>query len=250
MNIDLSAFDLEKIVRKEAVMLNTKALTTIEYCCRLAQQHNMFIGITGETGYGKSTSFDYFRKNNSNVFQVTIEKSMNSADLYFDLANQLGIKGLDLNKTRLNPLIRSVSYTLNNNSHQNLIILDEAGKFTPRKLLFLHELRDATKESTGIIVAGPQYFRTKIESWANEQREGIPELYRRIQDWVTVDKPSKAEMTMLCKESGVKAPDYVKALIAESANLGDLSNKILQAKLYVLQELQSDAESTEQSNTA
>ncbi len=55
---------------------------------------------------------------------------------------------------------------------------------------------------------------------------------------------------MLCKESGVKAPDYVKALIAESANLGNLSNKILQAKLYVLQELQSDAENTEQNNTA
>lgn len=49
-------------------------------------------------------------------------------------------------------------------------------------------------------------------------------------------------MTMLCKESGVKAPDYIKALIAQSTNLGDLSNKIFQARLYVLQELQSGNE--------
>lgn len=246
MNLDLSAFDLGKISRKEQVILNTNALSRIEHCCRLAQENNLFIGITGEPGYGKSTSFEYYKEHNENVFFVTIEKSMRAGDLYLDLADQLGVKGIDAKNTHLNRLIRTVSYTLNTNSSQNLIIIDEAGKITPRKLLFLHELRDATKRTTSIVLAGPQYFRQNIEEWANRQREGIPEVYRRIQDWIKIEKPTKEEMTMICRENGIKAAEYIKALINETSNLGDLWNKILQARLYVLQETQSSGGTSEQ----
>jgi hypothetical protein len=242
MELDLSHFDIEAIKSDKKIILETNGLNTILRCCKTVQEHNLFFGITGEPGFGKSLSFDYYRQKHPNVFFITVEKSMSSKDMYFDLARQLGIKEIDFSKTQLNPMIRAVSFALNNSGASNLIIIDEAGKFTARKLLFLHELRDATKESTGIIIAGPMYFRRKIESWTEDQREGIPELYRRIQSWINIDSPTKEEMVAFCKGKGIKDLALIKAMVNESKNFGDLDNKVTQARIFVLQELNAQKE--------
>ena len=237
MELDLTYFDLEKILNEKPILLATSSLQTIDSCCKAVQGHKLFFGITGEPGFGKSASFEQYKKSHENVYYITIEKSMNSRGLYFDLAFQLGIKAIDFNKVQLNALIRSVSYALNNSSNSNLIILDEAGKFNATRLLYLHELRDATKATTGIIVAGPTYFRNNLETWSINQREGIPELCRRIQSWVNIDPPTKEEKTIFCKERGIKDPYLIKEFVKESISYGDLDNRIIQAKMFVLQEL-------------
>lgn len=237
MELDLSYFDIEAIKSNKKLILETNGLSTILRCCKTVQDHNLFFGITGEPGFGKSLSFEYYRQSQPSVFFLTVEKSMSSKDIYFDLARQLGIKEIDFSKTQLNPIIRAVSFALNSTGTNNLIIFDEAGKFTSKKLLFLHELRDATKETTGIIIAGPMYFRRKIETWMEDQREGIPELYRRIQSWTNISSPTKDEMIAFCKGKGIKDLSLVKAIVNESRNFGELDNKITQARIYVLQEL-------------
>lgn len=242
MELDLSHFDLEAIRTDKKLVLETNGLNTIIRCCTTVQEHNLFFGITGEPGFGKSLSFDYYQQNHPNVLFVTVEKSMNSKDMYFDLARQLGIKEIDFSKTQLNAMIRAVSFALNNTGANNLIIIDEAGKFNSRKLLFLHELRDATKHTTGIIIAGPMYFRRKIESWTEDQKEGIPELYRRIQSWINIDPPTKDEMIAFCKGKGIKDNTLIRAIINESANFGELDNKVTQARIFVLQELSTQTD--------
>lgn len=240
MKLDLECFDLEKLLNDSPIVLSTQSLKTIEQCCRTVQDDRLFFGITGEPGFGKSLAFKYYKNNNENVYFITIEQSMSSRSLYFDLAKQLGVKEIDFKTVQLNSLIRSVSYALNHSGARNLIILDEAGKFTAKKLLYLHELRDATDATTGIIIAGPIYFRRNIEELKDRNKQGIPELFRRIQSWVSIDPPTDQEKTKFCEEKGIKDPYLIKAFIKESATLSELENRVIQARVFARQEMRSN----------
>jgi hypothetical protein len=88
-------------------------------------------------------------------------------------------------------LITIISKRLNMDSTKKLLIVDEAGKFRPKYLEYFHEIRDNTESSTGIIFAGPEYFKENIMEWKNKGTRGIPELYRRINHWEVLDFPAK-----------------------------------------------------------
>jgi len=235
--ISLADFDAEKIkdINRD-ILLTTNSLNTITKCCTEAQKYNLMIGITGEPGFGKSAAFNHYNLNNENVYHLTVEKSMSSKEVYSNLNTLLGINIIDLTNISLNAIIKTIAYTLNSSGENNLLIFDEAGKFTANKLLFLHELRDATKKTTGIIVAGPPYFKKNIEKWKQEQIEGIPEVFRRIQLWVEIDPPTKKEKEILCREKGIINDFLIKSIAKECYSFGDLENKILEARLFFLTE--------------
>jgi DNA transposition AAA+ family ATPase len=161
------------------------------------------ISFIGDSGYGKTKSLQYFAAKKRNVYYLVVEKSMTSKRFYVELLNVLGFtnsfRGSDLNN-----LIKSISFHLSQSKQSNLLIIDEAGKFNANQLLFLHEIRDSTKNNTGIVLSGPPYFNKNIEDWKLAGREGIPELYRRIQAWIQIQEPSMKEKKAL-KNKGNKS---------------------------------------------
>ena len=246
--MDLSQFDLTKIQEiQQDFVLETSNLKTIEKCCMSAQQHCRMIGIVGHAGYGKTKSLQYYASQQRNVYYFVVPKSASPKKIYFHLLNIVGFSSISFKGTDLNSLIMGLSHHLNQSGKKNLLICDEAGKFNHHQLLYLHELRDNTKASTGIVLVGPPYFRSNLEDWTTKQKEGIPELWRRIQTWIALNAPSMEEKRAFCLESGIIGNELIHQLCVNNVRLDQIENQIVEFKLAAQEYLQETA--TDHSNS-
>lgn len=111
-------------------------------------------------------------------------------------------------------------------TQKGLLILDEGGRFKPHQYTFLHELRDLTKESLGIILSGPAYFISDMEKWSLRGVKGIPEFFRRIQLCVEMKPLTKKEILMICNEYGIKDTKLIQKRFINLDNVGYLTKSI------------------------
>ena len=90
------------------------------------------------------------------------------------------------------------------NSLENpLLIIDEAGKLSHNLILDLHDLRNSTMNSLGMVLAGCEYFKENLEKGVQKDKQGIPEFYSRIITWQTLGTPSKVEVHAIMNANNV-----------------------------------------------
>ncbi|MCG8402732.1 MAG: ATP-binding protein [Firmicutes bacterium] len=198
---------------------------TIQNVCSICYKKNRMMGIIGYPGAGKTIALEVYTKHHKNVYYVRVRKSMSTKDFYMRLLECMGVE----NTMRDLPphfIMNKIAFNLNLNRKNNLIIIDEAGKFKPGQLEYIHELRDLTVNTTGIILAGPEYFKDNLDKWKKESVIGIPELHRRIHSFVDLVRPTKREVTGICKHHGITNPTTIKRLFKDSDNFGSLINQI------------------------
>jgi hypothetical protein len=160
---------------------------------------------------------------------VTARKSMNARIFYSSIANTIS----DENYEPSIPLyfcIRKAANVFTQDSSNKLLIIDEAGKLSPRMLEYLHEFRDLTKETTGIILGGVEYFQLHMDSWVLKNRQGITEVYSRINGWQHLNRPRLEEISALIKAHGINDIEFEMSCKG-IANFRLLDNRI---KLYLL----------------
>jgi hypothetical protein len=75
----------------------------------------------------------------------------------------------------------------------------------------MHEFRDLTSHSTGIILAGVEYFKSNLEHWTEQNRVGIPEVYSRINSWQRLKAPTQREIVALIKAYGINDENFIRA---------------------------------------
>jgi hypothetical protein len=207
------------------IIIGTSNYNTVNQLCAEAQQNSKLITIIGYPGAGKTTALEAYRDSYPNVFYMRVAPSMTAKQFYAGLLNSLGIEGRDVG-AGLHDLINQVSFKLNYDNTKKLIIVDEAGKFKPKFMEYLHELRDNTLKTTGIILAGPEYFQENMKAWRNKGVIGIPEFYRRINHWEHLSTPSIEEISTLCKAHEVDDYEFIKEVIATCSNFSEIINEI------------------------
>ena len=238
--MNLSNFNIDLIKNPPiGLTLETTVLKTIYENCYDALIFNRMIAFIGNSGFGKTKSLEYFRQKNLNVYYVVVEKSMTSKRFYIELLKVLGFTNT-FGGSDLHNLIKSISFHLSQSKTPNLLIIDEAGKFSSDQILFLHEIRDNTKNNTGIILCGPPYFKKNIEDWKLAEKQGIPELYRRIQSWIVLEEPTMKEKKVFCEENGIIS-ELAEELCRESKDFGTLENKILESRIAAIKYLKFTA---------
>ena len=90
-------------------------------------------------------------------------------------------------------------------------------------LLYLHDLREYTRENCGIVLSGMPYFKRNLQAFSEKEKEGYAEFYRRINVWHELKGLSREETEFICREKGITGilkPYYGK-------RFADLMNKIL-----------------------
>lgn len=92
----------------------------------------------------------------------------------------------------------------------------------------MHELRDNTEHTTGIVFAGPQYFKDNIEKWKNRGVQGVPELYRRMNHWETLEPPTQQEVRAFCINSGIDDRQFISELFKTAENFADIQDRIVE----------------------
>ena len=151
---------------------------SIQKICQYALDNSKMIGIIGYPGAGKTWALKHFLKNNLKVNYLKVRPSMKALDFYTRL--------LELHNPNHRHLRKSLFHVLNNlrnlivDGEKKLLIIDEAGQFEISELEYIHEFRDLTEESLGIILAGPEYFYDDILDHVERKTPGITEFNRRI----------------------------------------------------------------------
>ncbi|MDL2319783.1 ATP-binding protein [Alistipes sp. OttesenSCG-928-B03] len=178
-------------------------------------------GLIADTGMGKTTSLRAYAMR-ENVFMVTVGKTMNAKGFFLAILDSLGI-GFDGN---IHDVMLRIAGELNA-LDSPLLIIDEAGKLNHVMMLYLHDLREYTKDNCGIVLAGMPYFRKRLVNFAEKQKEGCSEFLRRINVWHELEGLSHKETEYICRACGIE--DGFRAYYA--LRFGDLMNKILLEKI-------------------
>ena len=200
----------------DEIIVSTNNFNTVQTICKDALKYSKMVSIIGNPGLGKTTALEYYLNNNKNVIYIWATASMSARDLFTQLLNTMGIEGKNLGNN-LHALINHVAYKLNYEQERKLLIIDEAGKFKPRFLEYLHELRDKTEHTTGIVLAGPEYFHENMQKWKNKGVIGVPEVFRRIQHWEYLLRPTKPEIATLCKAHGIESLELIRKIQKEAS---------------------------------
>ncbi|MGO4878789.1 AAA family ATPase [Pedobacter psychrotolerans] len=232
----LSDYDYNKIIDlNTSFTIDTSAFRTINQLCKESQRFTRMIGIVGETGFGKSTSLEYYANQNDNVYYLNVETSMSAKVFLQALLEVLGFKNIHNEKNSYN-LTRSIVYFLKNTPGKHLIILDECGKLSNNVLLHMHDIRNAISNVAGVIFSGPHYFHKKLIDETKYDVKGMPEFSSRISNWIFLDNPSYHEKIAYCSARGVINQDVLKHICRhrEYTNFRSLSSLLDEIGLHVL----------------
>lgn len=137
--------------------------------------------IIGSTGCGKTFGVDVFsRKNPHDVYVITV----GSNDTIGDLIDKLieAVRPSSLAKTK-SKKIKEVCNRLRIDKFSGkkpLIIFDESEYMRLNALCSMKELYDNLNGVCGIVLIGTHQLTNNIEKLRKRNKEGIPQLYRRI----------------------------------------------------------------------
>ena len=212
-----------------ASLFETSDFKSCFNACDNARKYRFMIGITGDTGMGKTTALEKYAAKR-NTFYIAYDKTMKPKQFFSTLLRQMNI---DFDGS-INQMVSRISDELNSMTAP-LLIIDEAGKITHTMILYLHVLRDKTIKRCGIVLAGMPYFKTSLIKFSNKEKEGFAEFLRRINIWHSLKGLSRSEVSFICNESGIKEENFIKTL-SYHKKFGDLANAIIlhQLKLNLL----------------
>lgn len=192
--------------------------------CDKARKYHFMVGITADTGMGKTTALSVYSKQ-KNVFYISYDKTMKPNQFFAGLMRELSIPYYGT----LNEMIGRIAEHLNRLENP-LLIIDEAGKLGHAMILYLHVLRDKTNGNCGIVLAGMPYFKTNLQKMASREKEGYAEFLRRINIWHSFQGLQTGEIKEICHLHGITDKDEIRALRTYK-RFGDLMNNIYLTKI-------------------
>ena len=206
----------------------TSNFNTIQKACFDVQKNHRMLSIIGYTGAGKTTSLRYYYRNNKNVYYIESCKSMRPKQFFKKLLNEMGIHY----SGTIYDMIQLVAKELNTQENP-LLIIDEAGKLSQTHFMYLHDLRNATDNTTGIILSGVEYFKLNLEKAVDKQKEGMPEFYDRVFLWQELFAPTKEEIIKICESNGIDNEKQQKEILRlKPNNFRKLYNLITEYQVF------------------
>ena len=181
------------------IILEINNLKKYHNVCHYALQQHTINVILGETGYGKTISRQaLLQRNKDNIVYVNVEKSTTPRTFYSNIFNTISNEKYDP-KLPLNILIKRVANQFVSKKSDMLLLVDEVTKFDHNFFEHLQDFWELSKQNTGIVLSGCNYFNAKFNKWNKVSKNGMPEFYSRIDNWVLLDPPTKNEISSIIK---------------------------------------------------
>lgn len=218
---------------KDWIILKTQGFEVVYDLLTKAHAISSLHALIGAPGYGKTLTFEMYRKEHENVYYFKIEKVYTPKEFYLKLLSILGVYDYTT-RVPLKSMADRVSSLLNDRKEKILLIFDEAGKFSPDMMEYFQTIRDATDQHVGIILSGPDKFQTDMDTWNSKNYKGIPELYSRIYSWEIVPKPTDNEKYQIIKKNGVTDPKEIKRIVKKSPDLRQVYQEVIGYRYKVL----------------
>jgi len=219
------------------IILETENLKATHMACMKALDNKEMIAIISSPGLGKTIALHTFKsKHPDRVYMLRVQLGMNARLFHSSLSDLFGNDSYQ-SKPPINFCIKEAANFFNKDSTNKLLIIDGIGKFSPKMLELLCEFRDLTMITTGIILAGDEYFQFNLKYLKdkNSNKKGISEVYSRIVAWLPLSKPSYLEIVSLIRAYGIKDSEFEKFNTGVS-DFRTLTNRIINYRT-VLEEI-------------
>ena len=215
-----------KVQPEAGGLVATANFEAVQRLCQHAQENRLMIGLVGDTGLGKTTALEHYARR-PRVYLVAVDKTMRPKHFFAALLQEMGVSFGGSLYDIMNRLVQEL-----NSQQAPLVIIDEAGKLTHQLYLDLHVLRERTKGNVGIVLAGMPYFKANLQKDVTRQKEGAAEFFRRVNLWLELHRPTRAEIKEVCEAHGVTDADTVRAM-QQFQDFGSLTNALLLEKLQL-----------------
>lgn len=177
--------------------------------------------VCGNPGVGKSEAAREYRRNNDNVWMITVTPSCSSVlECLTELAYELGMNDAPRRK---GPLARALRRRLDGT--QGLVIIDEADHLGAETLEELRLLQEATR--VGLVLMGNH--RVYSNMTGGNRTVEFARLFSRIAKRVAINKTKKADVTAIADAwniTGEKERDLLQQIAQKPGALRILSHSL------------------------
>jgi DNA transposition AAA+ family ATPase len=145
-----------------------------------ARENGLTNVLIGETGSGKTYVADIFAaKYPTDTFKITVSSQDNIADLLEKTCERIGI-ATEKSKSKTLRAIGKKLKGMKAEGMRPVLMFDEAEYMKQPSLCNMKELYDALNGICSIILLGTDQLMRHIDKLRKKNRDGIPQLYRRI----------------------------------------------------------------------
>jgi DNA transposition AAA+ family ATPase len=185
--------------------------------------------VIGETGSGKTFVSKIFqRKYPMDCFVVKVGSSDNLGDLIEKICEAVGSVTIEKTKSKTLRAIVKRLQLLKMDGFKPTVIFDEAEYMKQPALCNLKELYDALNGTCSLVLMGTEQLSRNIEKMRRKNRDGIPQLYRRIKFGYrplnSIDRTYK-----LFFATGVYSAEVMRFLRENCENYGELHDVLVPA---------------------
>jgi len=201
-------------------MVATASYQTVVNACEDARQRQRMVAIIGNAGYGKTATLRHYARQRRNTFLIEAKESMKPKNFFRLLLKAMGLRF----EGSIFEMIEKVAEELSRRP-DSLLIVDEAGKLSHTLILYLHDLRNYTENSAGIVLAGVGHFQTNMEKALSRGKRGFEEFHSRVAIWQHLPAPTRAEKKAIAEANGVSDPAQLKE-VQQRPNLREVFNAV------------------------
>lgn len=216
----------EKLFRKIKIsnwkIRETDNFATIQGLCDRADNEKKMFAISAYTGAGKTVALKYYAKKR-HAYYFKVSKFGTTKDILTGIMREIGY----IRAGGLNQMIRIVSRKLKEEG--GVLILDDVHKLKNPGFDLIYELYEQFEGKVGIILAGTEHFKMKLERRCATDTEGFRELTRRIAYWESLYPVSKETVMALCEEYGIKDKNAQRFIVKRAVNYFVLEQLICSA---------------------
>jgi hypothetical protein len=197
----------------------TSDLKVGQNAANYATKHKLCIGLTADTGMGKSMIAQLLTKREE-TFLYTIEECTTP---------RVFLKGMLLNmrvwfEGSTHAMLHKVAEKLCS-LKAPLVVIDESSKLSNRMILCLHDLRNLTERRCGMLLMGMPRFKNNLINGRTAGKLGYSEFFRRINIWEELKGLDTNEIVYILEENGIEDKELQKEYKRLNC-IGDLMNKI------------------------
>lgn len=158
-----------------------------------ALRRSRMVALLGREGMGKSSAISKFLNENKNVFYVRLGVTYSISNLFDEMIFQVTGVYPAIHETLFTKM-KTLSHALTKDNAKKLIIIDDAGRLSPRGLGVFIELRDNCIQCCGFVFVGLDYFQKNLLQAKKNGVPGVAEFYRRVENWYSIPGIKKNEV--------------------------------------------------------
>lgn len=216
---------------KQIAIVETQDVRTLVEFFAIAREEGANFAITGNTGFGKTSTARWYESMNKKqpVYHIRCSEYWNKRIFLGEILSKMGINNTGFN---VGEMMNAIVSNLRK-QYQPLLIIDEIDKVSDNVLYFYITLYNELEGLCGIVMLGTDYLSKRINKGVQRNTKGFKEINSRLgSKFITLDGTDKKEVAEICQAHGITDTlDITEIYNSYNGDLRAIDRQILKKKI-------------------